>query len=576
MIYLKQLYQDLTLAVSRPVALQRSNLVCAHTLIEKIDAWQQTIHHANSQTPALYHTDALEFCSALLACWQLGLSPIIPGNNLPDTLLALSSLGVDGYFGELAPQPTELDKSPRKTFSADSALAIFTSGSSGDACLIEKSFSQIDSELNALENQFGQTLDPKALFVGSVSHHHIYGLLFRLLWPLASRRLWQTQQQLYPELIEHNQEPLILITSPANLERLPQSLEPDGRHKNWQLVFSSGAPLSPEGAQACLEKTGFQATEIFGSSETGGIAWRHQLLEPLWQPLPGVDINSRANPDNSEQQLLAVESQTAGGFCLTTDIVEISNNRQGFLLKGRADSIVKVAGKRISLSQIARQLKTHPWVEDAKIIQLATRGNRLGAIIQLNKTGNRQLINSARSEFNEQLKQHVTSSVENVAIPRYWRYCDQLPCNIQGKSPLILLESLFLKQLPQHPEILQKTIDSTGEITAQLELYITANLSCFNGHFPGRPVLAGVVQLDWAIFYARQYLANLKGFTDLEAIKYQKIIGANQSVTLSLNIQTEKKKLYFRYHRGEQTLSSGRVQFTTVEPIEGPDNDGNI
>ena len=30
---------------------------------------------------------------------------------------------------------------------------------------------------------------------------------------------------------------------------------------------------------------------MFGSTETGGIAWRHQLQDAAWTPLPDVDVS---------------------------------------------------------------------------------------------------------------------------------------------------------------------------------------------------------------------------------------------------------------------------------------------
>ena len=78
---------------------------------------------------------------------------------------------------------------PAATCSIDAraALTLYTSGSSGAPKPIRKTLAQFDAEVRTLEAQWG-ALVGDATMLGSVPHHHIYGLLFRLLWPLAAGR----------------------------------------------------------------------------------------------------------------------------------------------------------------------------------------------------------------------------------------------------------------------------------------------------------------------------------------------------------------------------------------------------
>ena len=63
------------------------------------------------------------------------------------------------------------------------------------------------------------------------------------------------------------------VASPALLKRMGDNLDWPAL-RQVRRVFSSGGPLPAEAAQLLRERLGQWPTEIYGSSETGGIAWR--------------------------------------------------------------------------------------------------------------------------------------------------------------------------------------------------------------------------------------------------------------------------------------------------------------
>ena len=153
---------------------------------------------------AVFHGHAYPTLVALLALWQTGRSAWLPGNNLPATEAALAD-HCQGFLGEWQ-TPTPLPNGDTLTLgnaSPDAELVIFTSGSSGEPKAIHKQYRQLLNELDTLEQAFGHRLTADTVFAGTVSHQHIYGLLFRLLWPLASGR---------PLVSEQLQDPLSLLT----------------------------------------------------------------------------------------------------------------------------------------------------------------------------------------------------------------------------------------------------------------------------------------------------------------------------------------------------------------------------
>ena len=68
-------------------------------------------------------------------------------------------------------------------------------------------------------------------------------------------------------------------------------------------------------------------------------------------------------------------------FC-TGDRVEPCGTT-GFQLKGRADSITKVAGKRVDLEEIRGLIKAQPGVTDCLVLALAETSGREHRIVAL-------------------------------------------------------------------------------------------------------------------------------------------------------------------------------------------------
>lgn len=112
-----------------------------------------------------------------------------------------------------------------------------------------------------------------------------------------------------------------------------------------------------------------------------------------------------------------------------------------------------------------------------------------------------------------------------------------------------------------HPNVLAVHRASDNENQVGLDLHIPTELAYFPGHFPNLPVLPGVVQIDWAVRYARQYFTLNSGFTTLEHIKFQSIVLPDTKLELLLNWDGQKNQLEFSYTTSERKYSSGRIAF---------------
>ena len=93
-----------------------------------------------------------------------------------------------------------------------------------------------------------------------------------------------------------------------------------------------------------------------------------------------------------------------------------------------------------------------------------------------------------------------------------------------------------------------------------LHLRIPAGLEQFRGHFDGFPMLAGVVQVDWAIRFGQQHFSLAPHFRRLAALKFQRVIGPGCELQLTLACH-DAHELNFRYQKDGVTFSSGRALF---------------
>ncbi|HEU4780700.1 MAG TPA: hypothetical protein VFS58_12535 [Steroidobacteraceae bacterium] len=83
----------------------------------------------------------------------------------------------------------------------------------------------------------------------------------------------------------------------------------------------------------------------------------------------------------------------------------------------------------------------------------------------------------------------------------------------------------------------------------------------FEGHFPGCPVLPGVVQVGWAIEFARLHIPLSARFRSMAAVKFMRVIQPMAAVTLRLSADTDLRELSFEYLVSDRPCSSGRVLF---------------
>ena len=94
-----------------------------------------------------------------------------------------------------------------------------------------------------------------------------------------------------------------------------------------------------------------------------------------------------------------------------------------------------------------------------------------------------------------------------------------------------------------------------------LSLTISEDVYYFTGHFPDAPILAGVVQVHWALYYLNKHFnMKISDYKTIDALKFQVIIAPNYQVKLCLT-KLNDSKFSFSYSSEHGSHSSGRVVY---------------
>jgi len=403
---------------------------------------------------ALCYQESYPFAVALLACGYAGCQVVLPGHNRLAQLAELAE-HLDGVLTDLPLEPgfdlpwpvcstvgdetIEGEEPSLPAWTTDLHCVLFTSGSTGQPKAILKSQRQLEAEL-AVQWSLWHSQWQGGRVLATVSHQHIYGLLFRVLLPLCAGVPFASQNLEFPEQLcqwvaDHPGEPWLLVSSPAFLARLDPKLAATG----CRLLYSSGGPLPHAAALQSQLLFGALPVEIYGSSETGGIAWRQ--AERHLQHAPGARAGAVSQ---DEQGCLRLRSPFLADDepWLTTD--KIALHADGFTLLGRQDRIVKLAEKRVSLDEVERRLRALDWVQEAVVLPLEQGARQLlGAVLVLSAEGERQWRRLGGGHFLLDLRQQLRPWLEPVALPRRVRCVTALPRNSQGKLPYLELKELF-------------------------------------------------------------------------------------------------------------------------------------
>ncbi|MDY0241989.1 MAG: AMP-binding protein [Rhodospirillaceae bacterium] len=396
--------------------------------------------------------DGYGFTAALLGLLHAGKTPVIPGHDRPALLREM--IGQGAFTGLLgrdrldvdAPQlvldpltpfcPAGAMNAELPALAEDRAVELFTSGSTGRPRRVVKPVACLDWEASALAGEFSTILAGSRI-IASVSPQHLYGLTFRIVLPLALGLPLYADMIFYPEQLAalDCSVPHAFIASPAFLKRLGSPLARPG----LSMLLSAGGALSEAEADRAEDWFGVAVHEIYGSTETGVLAWRHRVAEdPPWRPFPVV----RLLADGDGWRALSPLIPEPKGVALD-DVLDVTP--QGcFRLLGRRDRIVKIEEKRVSLDEVERRLRALDGVCDAAAV-LIERGRRrhIGALLVLTDAMRDDWRSGGGARQKQDWRRALSAWLDPVAVPRYWRETERIPENAMGKRIAERMREMF-------------------------------------------------------------------------------------------------------------------------------------
>ena len=402
-----------------------------------------TLRQQDGERWALCFENSYLFIVALLASLHAGKTPVIPGHSRVSQLEEQQSLfsGVLsdrtlGFHGKLivvaSSHQTASRWAPLPEIDESRFVELFTSGSTGTPRRVIKHIVSLDREARLLADRFGERLTGCSV-VASVVPQHLYGLTFRIVLPMALGLPLHAAMLYYAEqlaALPHDRH-YLFISSPAFLKRLDTELAaPPVR-----MLISAGGMLPWRDVSTTVGWLNIWPDEIYGSTETGVIAWRHrQQDDAAWLPFPGVRFHAENDAFRVFSPLIADDNGL-----LLDDTLHFEESGQ-FRLTGRRGRIVKIEEKRISLGEVEQRLLALDGILEAAVLPV-TRGSRqgVGALLVLDDNARERWSKSQELAWRKALR----ALLEPVAIPRYWRVVDEIPVNSMNKRVYAQLQELF-------------------------------------------------------------------------------------------------------------------------------------
>ncbi len=340
-------------------------------------------------------------------------------------------------LGRLA-ETSEL-KAPPKT-GHTTRLVILTSGTTGAPRGAARSGASIDDVVAMLSRIPLHTGEATVI---ACPVFHAWGLGHLTLSMLLGSTVVLTKK-FEPEKVlklveEHSATALIVV--PVLLDMLVKAAGPDT--SSLKVIASSGSALPGDLATRTLETFGPVLYNLYGSTEVAyaAVAQPDDLAKdpktagkaPLGVTLRVVDEHGNDCPVGTPGRLFVGSGLAFGGYTdgsdkdrldglISTGDLGVIGDDGLLTVLGRDDDMVVIGGENVYPNQVEDVILSHPAVDDVAIT--ATEDPSYGVKLVAHVVG---------SVSEDDLKALVRDKLARFAVPREFRFLDELPRNATGK-----------------------------------------------------------------------------------------------------------------------------------------------
>ena len=438
------------------------------------------------------------------------------------------------------------------------ATVFHTSGSTAAPKRIVKTFPMLAREV-AYHRDHLDCFKPggtKPVVLATIEPGHMYGILWRVLLPQATDCAVDPEVILTPESLlakMHAAEKVFLVTTPSFLERFCAYADQYDVPRNCVEIVTSGALLTAAASAAAKRVFGRAPREIFGSTETGGVAWRRQGVDAetdvWWHVFEPVTVRV-----DGEGRLVVKSPFSYVREFTMGDGAELAEDGRRFKLLGRRDRLVKIAEQRVSLPEMEAKMGALDDVREAALATIEGKhGPSLGAVVVLKEGVD---VSCGKRALARGLRRRLLPVFPKGTVPRKYRFVHELPRNAQGKVQAARLREILESDFVE-PFVSQVVQD---ESSWRAELVFDADAPYFQGHFPGFAVLPGVVQLGMAHHFAEQFLGRAFTLKAVKKVKFTHVVVPGDAVALELK-RAGGNEVAYAYRKGEVSCASGVMCF---------------
>jgi acyl-coenzyme A synthetase/AMP-(fatty) acid ligase len=386
-------------------------------------------------------TDRYRFAVGFAAALLRGQTNLLPPNETPDVIARVAKQYCDMYcLHDAAKAPTSFAAMafPERLAAAAAssrvpevpaaqvAAIVFTSGSTGQPVPYSKTWGSLAGVALAELEILRMGAHPGMALVGTVPPQHVFGLEATVLMVMQGGLALSARRPFYPADIRAElaalPRPRGLVIAPVHLRVLLADAE---ALPAADFLLCATSPLSPQLAAQAEARFGAQLHEIYGCTESGGIASRRTTATSEWRAMTGVALRTDGRGTWVKGGHVELEVPLA-------DVIELRAPGR-FLLHGRTADLVNIAGKRTSLAHLNYHLNSIDGVRDGVFVVPEQRDEavtRLAAYVVAPGMSSEALLSALRQR------------IDSAFLPRPLHLVAALPRNETGKLPRQALDEV--------------------------------------------------------------------------------------------------------------------------------------